>query len=320
MKRVCLVRLSAMGDVVQSLGAAQALLAARPDLELHFVTQSPFAPLLQGMGFASVVAHDRGGGLSGLRRTRAALRALAPDCVVDLQGNWKSAAVCRLSGGPVRIGAIGDHRREPSSALLLNRRVAMDAPVHPAAIAHELLRQLEPDLPLARARLPVSEEEVGEATRSVESLDIDPSRPFTVMIMSDSRDIRAWPTQAMERHAASVSTPVLWLRGPGEVDVPVPSDAQAITHGPGELRRLVALGALVRRAGGRVLGPDIGPVHVLNAAGAETVVFFGPQDPDRTAPPGATIVTRSDGPACVPCRRRRCTHSDGPVCMDFTGT
>ena len=37
MTRVLIVRLSAMGDLVQSLGAVRALHEAQPSLELHFV-------------------------------------------------------------------------------------------------------------------------------------------------------------------------------------------------------------------------------------------------------------------------------------------
>jgi ADP-heptose:LPS heptosyltransferase len=92
----------------------------------------------------------------------------------------------------------------------------------------------------------------------------------------------------------------------------------SLTHARGQLRDLVALGALVARAGGRVLGPDQGATHVLAATGARTLVLFGPQDPERTAPPGAGVLLRQDGPACVPCRRRRCHHPQGPVCMAFT--
>ena len=94
MKRLGLVRLSAMGDVVQSLGAASALQRARPELEIHFVTQRGFEPLLDGLGFASVIGHDRRAGFRGWRRTRSVLAALRLDAVVDLQGNWKSALAC----------------------------------------------------------------------------------------------------------------------------------------------------------------------------------------------------------------------------------
>ena len=62
-----------MGDVVQSLGAVAALHQQRPDLELFFLTQLPFVPLLEQVpGITSVVGHDRRGGLTALRRTAIA--------------------------------------------------------------------------------------------------------------------------------------------------------------------------------------------------------------------------------------------------------
>lgn len=318
MKRLGLVRLSAMGDVVQSLGAASALQRARPELEIHFVTQRGFEPLLEGLGFASVIGHDRSAGLRGWRRTRSVLVALRLDAVVDLQGNWKSAVACRLSGASVRIGAVGAHRRESSSRLLINRRIAMAGPVHPAWIALRLLNEVATGLEVQPAPLRATEAEVAAAGASVRTAGLDPSRPFSVLIVSTPADVRSWPPAAMQRQAGAEPFPTLWLRGPDEAGVAVPAGVPTIQHGPNSLRELVGLGVLVARVGGRVLGPDQGPVHVLNGCGADTTVLFGPQDPNQTAPPGARVVTKRDGPSCAPCRRRRCSHLDGPVCMEFT--
>mgnify|MGYP001572618487 CR=1 FL=1 len=89
--RVLVVRLSAMGDVVHGIAAVSALRAARPDDELHWVVQAPFAPLLDDLGLSGVIAHDRKGGPRAFLRTVRALRALRCDVALDLQGNWKSA-------------------------------------------------------------------------------------------------------------------------------------------------------------------------------------------------------------------------------------
>ena len=106
MTRVLLVRLSAMGDVVHTLGAAEALARARPDLELHFVVQRRIAPLLENLSYlSSVLVHERRPALTGLWRTAMRARRLGFAVALDLQGNWKSAAVCWLSRAPQRIGA-----------------------------------------------------------------------------------------------------------------------------------------------------------------------------------------------------------------------
>ena len=61
--KVVVVRLSALGDVVQSTGAVAALVEARPDLEVHWCVQREFAPVLEHAPFVHhVIPHDRGGG------------------------------------------------------------------------------------------------------------------------------------------------------------------------------------------------------------------------------------------------------------------
>jgi ADP-heptose:LPS heptosyltransferase len=111
------------------------------------------------------------------------------------------------------------------------------------------------------------------------------------------------------------------VAGPREPSgLPLPPGVPLLRHERGEVRRLVALGALLARAGGRAVGPDQGPVHVLAAAGADVVALYGPQDPRRTAPVASTVLVRRDGPPCVPCRRRVCDHEAGPVCMRFATT
>lgn len=317
MKRVLLVRLSAMGDVVQSLGAVAALHAARPDLELTFVTQRENEPLLAGLpGLREVVVHDRRGGVRGWIRTRARLRSGAFDVALDLQGNWKSAALARLSAAPRRIGAAGPWRQEPLSACLLNERVEVEGARHPARVALQVVRRLAPEARAEVPRLAASEAEIDEIAAVVRSLGIDPTRPFAVALLGRAGDPRSLRERAIAGERARGS-PLLLLAGPLERDVAVPFDLPVLRQQRGQLRRLVALGALVARAGGEVVGGDQGPVHVLAAAGARATVWFGPQDPASTSAPAATVLQHANPPSCMPCRSMRCRHEQGPVCMDF---
>lgn len=321
MKRILLIRLSAMGDLCQSLGAVQALQAEQPDLELHFVTQESNVALLDGLGFASVIGFDRHGGRRARRALRRTMRSLQADLAIDLQGNWKSALVTRMSGARACVGAAGSHRQAPMSGILL-RRVAISGPRHPAHVATCLLRELlgltvdsTPSSP--RPRLCATEAELRDLDARLGELEISPVRPFDVMVVAGDGDNRAWPIENMARHAAKEPGPVLWLRGPAEASVSLPPEAVVLSPGEAGLRELVALGCRLADTGGRAFGPDVGTTHVLAACGVETYALFGPQDPLRTGPPGAYIVVRNDPPACMPCRSRRCANPLGPVCMAF---
>jgi ADP-heptose:LPS heptosyltransferase len=314
MSRVLLVRLSALGDVVQCLGAVRALAAAAPQHELCFVTQRPFAPLLENLPYLrAVLAHDRRPAWWGMWRTRQRLRREAFDVALDLQGNWKSAAVCFASGAPLRIGAAA--RREPASRWLLHRTAPGDD-AHPARTALAVVRALAPAAEDLLPRLAATPGEIEREAAAVRAAGIDPERPFRVLVWTAPDDPRSWPLAAMQREAAD-GPPVLWLAGPDEAAQALPV-RPLLRHGAGELRRLVALGHVAAAARAVALGPDRGAMHVLAACGVECRLFFGPQDPRRTGPVGVTALVRADAPDCAPCRKRRCAHPHGPVCMDFT--
>ncbi|MEE9128006.1 MAG: glycosyltransferase family 9 protein, partial [Planctomycetota bacterium] len=267
MERVLLVRLSAMGDVVQCLGATRALAAARPDLELHFVVQERFLPLLDGEEYlASRIVFDRFGGLLAVWQLRQRLRRLRPDVALDLQGNWKSALVCWLSGAKARLGAHRQQRREPGSAWFMTKKVSWAGPPHPARMAAAVVRALAPTVTVRRPRLTPAAAALEAAAADLRAAGIDPARPFNVFVVTAPGDPRSWHLAAMHRQLELEIHPVVFLLGPDVLPVGLPAGARRVSHGTEHLPQLVALGHLVAAAGGRVMGPDKGPTHVLCAA------------------------------------------------------
>jgi heptosyltransferase-1 len=315
---VLLVRLSAMGDVVQSLGAAQALRDARPEWRIVWVVQAPFAPLLAGHpAIDRVVAFDRRGGLRAAWQARAELRRERLDVALDLQGNWKSALLARLSGAREVVGMAAAWRQEPASRALLRRTVAAAGVPHPARAAWELVRVLAPEARPQLPRLSPTVDELARERRALAELGVAVERPFDLVVVTDPADARALRPTTIAALLADAPRPVVQVFGPAEAGVVAVAGGAVLRHGRGEVRRLVALGALVAAAGGTVHGPDQGASHVLAAAGARCVVAFGAQDPRRTAPPAAHAVVHPTPPPCAPCRSTTCRHADGPVCMDF---
>lgn len=318
MTTVLLVRLSAMGDVVQGLGAAMALRAARPPWRLVWVTQEPFAPLLANHDAVDrVIAFDRRGGLGAVLALRATLRAERCDVALDLQGNWKSALMARLSGARDVVGMAAAWRQESMSRWLLRRTVACAAMPHPARAAWELAKAVAPDAPYCSPCLAPQPDELARERAALAAIGVDAGRPFDVVVVTDPADARALRPGVVAARCAAGGRPVVQVLGPSEAALAPSAGAPALRHGRGEVRRLIALGALVAGAGGEVWGPDQGASHVLAAAGASCRIAFGAQDPRRTAPPGATALVHAVPPPCAPCRRTVCKHRLGPVCMEF---
>jgi heptosyltransferase-1 len=103
--KVLIVRLSSLGDVVQSLPVVRDVLQAYPNAHVDWVTEEAFAPLLQcvqGIGQVHVAAQRRWRKAWWTPEVRAewhafqqALQADAYDAVIDCQGLIKSALIAR---------------------------------------------------------------------------------------------------------------------------------------------------------------------------------------------------------------------------------
>jgi heptosyltransferase-1 len=331
-ERVLFIRLSALGDVVNTLPALAALRAARPDVAIDWVVDDRFAGVLAEVeGIAEVIPYPRTalrrptpGALFALLRHVRRLRSERYAAAIDFQGNLKGALQLRTARSQRAIGASaareGVHR-------FYRERVPVSRDLHRAQRALALLAPLGVDpcesdpfaTHLPRRLLPTFRIDAEAAMRVDGALGgRDPKRPLVLLHPGTSKfgAFKRWPAE----HFAAAARALVAERG---IDV-------SVTCGPGEealARGIVAaaegvafvppvgglegLVELLRRATVFVAA-DSGPLHLAAALDVRTVGLFGPKDPTIYAPPWehATIVRQA--PPCAPCSLRRC---DDPICM-----
>lgn len=114
-KRILVVKLSAIGDVLMATPASRVLRDAFPDAYIAWIVEQKSADVVLGNPYLDdVIVWERrkGGGLAkeavrftrGLGELRRELLDRQFDVCVDLQGLLRSAAVCLASGARRRIG------------------------------------------------------------------------------------------------------------------------------------------------------------------------------------------------------------------------
>jgi ADP-heptose:LPS heptosyltransferase len=128
LRRILVTRLRYLGDLAMSTVALAALRRGDPDLELGYLCEEDFAPLLAAHPDLQRVhllsANRRGadaqarvrtpsatGNAAGILGTAGALRRIRYDLAVDLFFNPRSAWLLRLAGIPCRIGGTTGSRR-----------------------------------------------------------------------------------------------------------------------------------------------------------------------------------------------------------------
>ncbi len=124
--KIAIVRLSALGDIINSAVVLQFIHQNYPNAKIEWITEEVFAPLLQGHPYISKVHTlnlkkiKKSKSIYGLFKTIKNLTNLGEfDIIIDMQGLIKSAIVARLIGKSTH-GFDKNSSREGLSALLYN--------------------------------------------------------------------------------------------------------------------------------------------------------------------------------------------------------
>ncbi len=295
--RIVLTRLSALGDIVHTWPLAAALVAGREAVELAWVVEEPFLPLVAShpaVSRAVPVATRRWRrhpGAAATRRevatARAALLKFSPDIALDPQGLIKSALWAALAGAPDRVGLERAYRREWLAGAFYTRTLAPPPEArHVVDINLSLLAAAGRPVPLGAAPdgrflLAGAAEERGRGPN-----------PRVAMLPATGGAGKAWPAEnfvELARRVASAGMAPVLVWGPGERAL-----AEAIAAAGG---RGVALApatsipelAVLLSGCAAVVGGDTGPVHLAASLGVPTVAVFVATDPARNGPRGERV-------------------------------
>jgi ADP-heptose:LPS heptosyltransferase len=319
-ERILLVRLSALGDVVQCLPALAALRNSRPDAEIGWLVEDRHAGALEGHPqIDRLFRFERAGGaLTAAWTLRGELLAWAPQVAVDLQGNLKGAVLTRLSGAKRRIGLPLGEAREGAQSFATETVPPGRPGEHRADRALRLVAPLGAKGPAAPVLPPIRAEATAAMAAALAAMGAT-RRGYALLVSGTSEfgAFKRWPARRFgelaERLVRERGLASLVAYGPGQRDL-----ADAVVAAAPHAARLAPptkdlheFLALVSDAA-LVVGADSGPVALASALGVPTVALFGPKDPAIYAPRGARTAVVWKRVYCSPCRLRRCGD---PICM-----
>lgn len=313
-RRILIVRLSAIGDVILASGLIPALKARWPEAELAWLTESGQADLLRhhpGLARLHLLPRTRWARAwrerrwvevgRELRAFVTELRAARYDLVLDVQGLLKSGVLARLTGAPERIG-LGS---KEGSGWLMTRVVSRAVASHRPGKEYRALAA-ELGAPEAAYRLEVALAEADRARAGALLAEAGVGGEFAVCCPFTTRPQKHWFEERWidlaRRIQRELGLRVVILGGPGdrEASLPLAEAAGAVNlvgrTGLGEA------GALIERAR-LLIGVDTGLTHLGLAMGTPTLALFGSTRPylEPMAPRSRVLYVPRD---CSPCRRR----------------
>lgn len=320
--KALIVKLSSIGDVVQTLPALYSLRKSLgKKAELDWLVEEPSSSILKGNPLIDnlFVVKNRGWtkDLSANLKTARLLASRKYDMVLDFQGLLKSGVWVRAAKGARSIGF--SNARELSSIFLTEKLPPYDPDTHAVDRYLKLAAYAGGAQGKAVFQLNITKEDREKVLGILTQRGMDAAAKARFFVIAPQA---RWETKLWDDHSfARLAKTAIERFGVYAVLAGSEKDKkryEAICREAGpkaislagliDLKGLAALMGLCLFA----ITVDTGPMHIAAAAGAKVIALFGPTAPWRTGPYGKGHIIIRTGIPCSPCFKKKCPD---PLCM-----
>lgn len=325
MKRVLLIKLTSLGDLIHALPALSDAKTARPELEFDWVIDENFKEIAgwhpavkrvvtsNHRHWREALTHPAT--LGSISRLIAGIRAVEYDLVIDGQGNFKTALLSMFAKGP-RAGFDRHSVREWIAHLAYQRRFAASKSAH----AIERLRRLFAaalDYPL-----PASPPDFQIQKDRFVRPKVDLPTEYLVFVHNASWKTKLWPEAYWEELLKkSVQTGFKVLLPWGNSQEEARAKRLAAHSGIQVLPKLTLseMGYVLDKAKACVC-MDTGLSHLTAALNVPSITLYGSTDSGLIGASGSSQVHLKSDRFCAPCQKKTCRYSstENPCLQQIT--
>jgi lipopolysaccharide heptosyltransferase I len=321
---ILIVKLSALGDVVQTIPAFEALRSHYPAAHISWLVEETVAELLEYYpGLDEIYVCHRKSWLKRLRKPllwpnvcldimkfSRRIRSRYYDLIIDFQGLLKSAIWVGLARGARKIGF--DGTREGSWRFLNERLPPYDPDRHALDRYLDVVRYLGAEVINVLVRDPWPPAEEDKFRYRLDQVRRNGETPLVVCHPVSRWQTKLWPKAKFARLAAEMverlQATVVFTGSAEDRD-----EIAAVLNEAGGSEmynwagttNLRELAYLCKRAD-VVISTDSGPMHLAALLGTPVVALFGPTAPWRTGPYGKSHRVLRMERECSPCFQRSC--------------
>ncbi len=284
-RSICLLRLSALGDVTHAVTVVRTLQRERPDIALTWIIGKLEHRLVGDLPGVEFVVFDKGRGLRAYADLRRAMRGRRFDVLLHMQVAMRANLASALVPAKKRVG-YDMARSKDLHGLFINERIAARSGEHVLDAFGSFLQPLGLRQSSVRWDIPLSDDALTFAAQTLPG-----DQPTLLISPCSSHAKRNWNAAgyaAVADHAVRThGWRVLMCGGRSALERQMGDAITAAMHEP--VIDMIArdtikqLQALLGRATA-VLTPDSGPMHMANAAGTPVIGLHAASNPARSGP------------------------------------
>ena len=326
---ILIVKLSAIGDVIHTLPALNAIRKQYPKAHMTWLVEEAAADLIQAhaalnrvliskrkkwvKGLFGLDWHKNASAIQQFVRT---LRDTEYDIIIDFQGLFKSAVLVGLARGKRKIGFAKGMDHMECSYLFYNEKVKpVDMEVHALTRGMLLIRSIGVHAREVHYHIAVTAEDRLKTTDLLDRHGIGADALFVAVNPMAKWSTKLWGNTQFARLASQIKAGLkakVVFTGSVKDRLEIAAIESQMGGGAVNLAgktTLKMLAALYQKAG-CVIATDTGPMHLAAAVEAPLVALFGPTAPWRTGPFGNGHRVLRAELDCSPCFQRHCQSMD----------
>ena len=283
-KSICLLRLSAIGDVCHAVAMVQAIQKQWPSTKITWIMGKIEAQLLNDLPDVEVIIFDKKTGYQGMKAIWKQLKERRFDALLHMQLALRASALTLGIKAKYKVG-FNFKRAKEGQWLFTNKKIPDTASQHVLDSFFEFAYFLGINKTTPTWNIPLSADDI-EFANQVSRFN----RPLFVISPAASKDERNWLSAryaVVADYAAKTGFEVVLCGSPapreqklGEKIAKQMQQPVINLIGKTSLKQLTA----VLREAALVLAPDSGPAHIATTQGTRVIGLYGHSNPKRTGP------------------------------------
>ncbi|MDX1280808.1 glycosyltransferase family 9 protein [Shewanella colwelliana] len=281
---LCLLRLSAIGDVCHAVAMVQAIQRQHPQIQITWVIGKIEYQLLKHLPGVDFVVFDKSQGWRSYFNLKQALAGKHFDVLLHMQVALRATIASLAISAKVRIG-FDRARAKEGQWLVTNLRVEPLSTPHVLEGFMGFAKALGVEDLTPRWNIPVPETDTDFAKHMIPD-----AHKTLVICAAASKAERNWLPEryaAVADHASEQGYRVILCGGPSNLEKQLADAIQGFAIQPIDNQvgntSLTQLLAVLKRAS-IVLAPDTGPAHMAVTQGTPVIGLYAHSNPGRTGP------------------------------------
>lgn len=327
-KKILIIRLSSIGDVIHCTPVARSLKATWADCKITWLVGEIAADLIKENPYIDEIiiwSRERFEKLLGefkftqawdmWRDLQRKLEGKYFDVVLDIHGLFWTGMITRQVNTKRRIGMSGT--KELNSLFMTETGKPMGKHItqkYLGVLTCLGIKKVDPRMSLV---IPENDRQFAETFLKEHGVFLH--KKIVILILGTTWHSKNWPALFFEKLVILLLAEdfkIILCGGRAEVTI----GEQIVAKVGSSVINAIGLTGLLEMAGmmekaAVVIAGDTGPLHMAGALGVPTVGIFGPTDPATYAPQGARNVNLVSNLSCAYCHKRRCPKAEEATCM-----